>query len=387
MAATTRIDVHAHFLPGAYLEAVQEAGLASFDGGIPVPGWSLAGALDFMGRQGVTAQVLSVPSPTAHHLAGPAGAPRLARRLNEAAAEIIDRHPTRFGALAHLPLPDVDATLSEIDHSLDGLALDGVILATNYAATYLGEPAFDPVLAELDRRGATVLLHPTAPACFAETGLGHPAPLVEFVFDVARTVTHLLYTGALARYPNLRIILPHAGGAVPALAWRLSAFAAQPALTPGANLDPDTVLAQLRSLYYDLALGANPHALSTLLEIADPGHLLFGTDYPFSPEPLISANSRSLAGYPGLTDNTRCSIAADNALPLFPHLAARLAQMARGGIVAGTRPGHALAGAAECPASAPAGPGLARLGHPVRPLRSGPDRATGPALPADQRPA
>ncbi|MGC0314657.1 amidohydrolase family protein [Kitasatospora acidiphila] len=326
-ATPTRVDVHAHFLPAAYLQAAREAGLSSFDGGIPVPEWSLAGALDFMDRQGIDAQVLSVPSPTAHRLAGRGGAAKLARRLNEAAAEIIDRHPGRFGALAHLPLPDVDAALAEIDHSLGDLALDGVILATNYAARYLGEPAFDPVLAELDRRGATILLHPTAPACFAQTGLGHPAPLVEFVFDVARTVTHLIYTGALTRHPNLRIILPHAGGAVPALAWRISAFAAQPALTPGAHLSPESVLAQLRGLYYDVALGANPHSLSALLELADPGHLLFGTDHPFSPEPLITANSRGLADYPGFSDQTRRAIAADNALPLFPQLAARLAPL------------------------------------------------------------
>ncbi|WP_181799572.1 amidohydrolase family protein [Kitasatospora acidiphila] len=152
-------------------------------------------------------------------------------------------------------------------------------------------------------------------------------PATHTVFDVARTVTHLIYTGALTRHPNLRIILPHAGGAVPALAWRISAFAAQPALTPGAHLSPESVMAQLRGLYYDVALGANPHSLSALLELADPGHLLFGTDHPFSPEPLITANSRGLADYPGFSDHTPRAIAADNALPLFPQLAARLAPL------------------------------------------------------------
>ncbi|MFG2631086.1 amidohydrolase family protein [Streptomyces sp. NPDC048473] len=325
MTATTRIDVHAHFLPDAYLRAAADAGLTSFDGGIPIPPWSPDAAMEFMDRQGVTAQVLSVPSPTAHRLAGTAGAPALARRLNDAAAQVIEQHPSRFGALAHLPLPDVDAALAEIAHALDVLALDGVILATNYGGSYPGEPALDPILAELDRRHATVLLHPTAPVCFAQTGLGRPAPLIEFVFDVARTVTHLIYTGTLTRYPHLKIILPHAGGAVPALAWRISAFAAQPALTPGADLAPATVSAQLRGLYYDLALGANPHSLSTLLETADPSHLLFGTDYPFSPEPLITANARGLRGYPGITDSVHRLIEADNALPLLPQLAARLA--------------------------------------------------------------
>ncbi|MFG2721524.1 amidohydrolase family protein [Streptomyces sp. NPDC048416] len=273
----------------------------------------------------MSAQVLSVPSPTAHHLAKAAGAPALARSINEAAAQVIEQDPSRFGALAHLPLPDVDAALTEIAHALDVLPLDGVILATNYGGNYLGEPALDPVLAELDRRHATVLLHPTAPACFAQTGLGHPAPLIEFVFDVARTVTHLIYTGTMARYPHLKIIVPHAGGAIPALAWRISAFAAQPALTPGADLTSAAVSAHLRRLYYDLALGANPHSLSTLLETADPRHLLYGSDHPFSPEPLITANARGLHAYPGITDSARRLIEYDNALPLFPRLAARLA--------------------------------------------------------------
>ncbi len=334
MTDAFRIDTHAHFLPEAYLRAAAEAGLAGFDGGIPIPAWSLGGALEFMDRHGIAAQVLSVPSPTAHQLAGTAGAAALARRLNDAAAQVVERHPTRFGALAHLPLPDVDATLAEIARGLDVLALDGVILATNYDGVYPGDPALEPVLAELDRRRATVLLHPTAPVCYERTGLGHPAPLVEFVFDVARAVTHLVYSGALARHPHLRIVLPHAGGAVPALAWRLSAFAAQPSLTPGVELAPGVALtpaavsAQLRGLYYDLALGANPHSLSTLLELADPSHLLFGTDYPFSPEALIAANTEGLNACPGLPAATRRLIEGRNALPLLPRLAARIGERA-----------------------------------------------------------
>ncbi|HEY5834398.1 amidohydrolase family protein [Streptomyces sp.] len=315
------IDVHAHCLPEAYLAAAQRSGMAVFDGGYPIPSWSVDDALAFMDRQGIAAQVLSLASPPVHVVAGPERAVDLARAANEEIARIVDKRPDRFAATAVLPLPDVDAALAAIDHCYDELGVVGVTLFTHYGGRYLGDPVFEPVFAALNARRAVVLLHPTSPVCADETRLGRPAPVIEFPVDTTRAVADLLYAGTLLRHPDVRIVVPHAGAAVPALAWRIARFAGDMPM-PGraAGLTPATVMEHIRGLYYDIALSANQHALAALLTVTDPSHLLFGSDYPFAPEPVVRDNTAQFRVLPGLDDGSRDGIAGPNAARLFPAL-------------------------------------------------------------------
>ena len=131
-------------------------------------------------------------------------------------------HPSRFGSFALLPLPDVDGALEEITYALDILHLDGVGLFSSVNNRYLGDPLFDPVFDELNRRQAVVFIHPTHCEAPPETNLGAPPFVVEYVFDTTRAVVNLIFTGTLKRYPDIRLIIAHGGGTVPYLAQRIS---------------------------------------------------------------------------------------------------------------------------------------------------------------------
>jgi len=195
-----RIDVHAHFLPEVYAQALERAGMRTLDGGFPVPKWSAEAALGVMDRQDIATAMVSLSSPSTHFLP-PAERPALARAVNDAGAALVQARPDRFGYFACLPMPDIEASLAEIRRAFDELGADGVVLQTNTDGVYLGSPAFAPILAELNRRKTTLFLHPTSPACFGALALGRPAPLLEFPLDTTRTIVDLLYSRRLQTNP------------------------------------------------------------------------------------------------------------------------------------------------------------------------------------------
>lgn len=315
--ACGRIDVHAHFLPEVYVEALNQAGLKTVDGGMPVPAWSEQAALEVMDRQGIATAMVSLSSPSAHFLPV-ARRPALIRQVNEAGRGLVKAHPGRFGFFASLPLPDIAAALAEIEHAFDTLGVDGVVLESNIDGEYLGAARFAPVFSELDRRGAVAFIHPTSPACFGALGLGRPAPLLEFPLDTTRTVTDLIYNRVLQTHPNIRMIVPHGGGALPALAARIAAFANLPFITPRPVSEQEAFEA-LQALYYDVALSAHPISFNALRGLAPIGHILFGSDWPFTPEIGVARNISQLASN-GLGDDDARAIARENAERLFPRL-------------------------------------------------------------------
>lgn len=314
-----RIDVHHHVIPAAYRAEMARAGVVEPIAGVAYPEWDLHADLDLMDRHGIESAVVSVTAPGVGFTAGPA-ASRIARATNEFMAGLIADHPTRFGAFALVPLPDVDAALREIDYALEVLGLDGVGLFTNHRGVYLGDPAFDRIFARLSEAGVLVHVHPAVPAATGQPGFGLPPSLYEFTFDTTRAVANLLYSGTLDRHPGLRMILSHAGGTVPYLANRLTyAATINPRLAPR---EPHDLIASLRRLYYDVAMSANPHTLAALTSLIDTRQILFGTDYPFMPE---STTQQTVTGveefFPG---ESRTLIERDNALRLLPRLAHRL---------------------------------------------------------------
>ena len=168
------IDVHHHFLPSRYREAVERSAEAPPDGIVRLPDWSEDEAVRFIDTAGIETAYLSISSPGV--LLDGSDAAEIARMANDTAAELIGRHPGRFGAFAALPLPDVDASLEEIARALDVLKLDGVGLLTHHGDVYLGAAALDPVFDELNRRRAVVFVHPTSPLCCGDAWLGYPRP-------------------------------------------------------------------------------------------------------------------------------------------------------------------------------------------------------------------
>lgn len=312
-----KIDTHAHYLPSAYLQAAQDAFPGGPDGLPGLPAWSVEAALESMAELNISSSVLSVSTPGVHF--GDDNAARsLARIVNEVGAQLVHDHSNRFGLFASLPLPDVEGSLSEIEHAFESLDADGVVLMTNARGVYLGDTSLDPVFEELNRRKAVVFMHPTSaycPTCHG-SGLDFPSAMLEFLFDSTRAVTNLILSGTLARNPSIRLIVPHAGAMLPVLAERIVAVAS--GLRFDSSSRRDEILEILRSLYYDLAGFPLPTMLRALTDISEPTRILYGSDWPFTPQHAAMRLSDDLDATDLIDRNWRAQIYRDNALDLLP---------------------------------------------------------------------
>ena len=303
------IDVHAHYLPPAYRDALVAQGHEEPDGFVHIPEWSAVEHVGMMDRLDIECSMLSVSSPGVH-LADDAPTAELARMVNEEGHRAVVDHPGRFGLLASLPLPDIDATMREIDHAFDVVDADGVVLLTNVDGVYPGDDLLAPVFAELDRRRARVFLHPTSPACWHATSLGRPRPMIEFLFDTTRCVADLILGGVVARHPGIEFIVPHAGATLPMVADRIAVFSML--LETDQEVD---VMRDLGRLHYDLAGYPIPRQLDALRSLTPATHLHYGSDYPFTPEFAAAAGRARLHE---LDDGRLLTALRDNTRALFP---------------------------------------------------------------------
>lgn len=305
MKNASKIDVHVHYLPHAYREALIKSGEKKPDG-FPTPEWNLDTHLGFMKNLGITTSVISISSP--HINFGDEKAAKvLARKVNEDGAEIVNKYPDKFGLFAALPLPNVEYTIEEIKYAVDVLHTDGFALPTNAQGIYLGNPSLDPIFEELDKHKAVIVLHPNKPSSVPEgVNEGLPAPTMEFFFDTTRTVTNMILKGIFTRYPNIKFIIPHAGAFLTTLADRLNPFLQH--IPVGEEKIKVNVYDALKGLYYDIAGFSIPRQLENLLEIVDASHLLYGSDYPYTPEFACKALADLLAKTDLLNEKQRHDI-------------------------------------------------------------------------------
>ncbi len=328
-SAPYRIDLHAHFLPPDYRAALLSHGHLTI-GGYPTPQWSPEATLDFMGRYGIAAQVLSVSDPGVDFLP-PAEAIEMARYCNTYAADLFRTHRERFGGLAVLPMHDVGAALAEVEHALDHLRLDGVVLLSAYNGAYLGDPRFEPLMRALDARSAYVFVHPAAIPDDAKPSLPLPDFLEEFTFDTTRAASLLIAGGTLARYPNIRFQLAHAGGTVPFLAYRLGIVSRTPIgeKWPDAVPRPSAldVSRHIRGFFYDTALSPAPSAMRSVLAVTELDHIVFGSDWPFSALALSGSGDPQPELSETFDVSARIRIERDNSLRELPRLASVVAPL------------------------------------------------------------
>ncbi|NKY43294.1 amidohydrolase family protein [Nocardia cerradoensis] len=324
-SGTYRIDLHAHFLPPDYRAALIEHGHLTI-GGYPTPEWSAEQALAFMDYYGIAAQALSVSDPGVSFLSGKE-ATDMARYCNTYAAGLFRSNPTRFGAFAVLPMPDIPASIAEAIYALDELGLDGVILLSAYNGVYLGDPRFEPLMAALNQRSAYVFVHPAAIPDNAKPKLPLPDFLEEFTFDTTRAATMMMVTGVTQRYPHIRFQLAHAGGTVPFLSHRIS-VASQTVLGQlwPQDLPKPSVLDiqhQISTFYVDTALSGSAAAMASATAVMSRDHIVFGSDWPFSALTLPQSGSHDPA--PGLSDifdaDQRMEVERHNPLRQLPRLA------------------------------------------------------------------
>ena len=157
---------------------------------------------------------------------------------------------------------DIDGSLREIEYALDALHADGINLMTNIGDKWLGDPYYDPVFEELHRRKAVVYTHPIAPTCLHDVLPGVNDSIVEFGSDTTRAIARLLFSGAAARFHDIRFIFSHAGGTMPFLVERFERAPGRyaPKVAGG-------TIAHLKRFYYDTAQAAHPWALMGLTRL------------------------------------------------------------------------------------------------------------------------
>jgi predicted TIM-barrel fold metal-dependent hydrolase len=311
------VDLHSHFLPPRYRASALAHGAGHPDGMPALPEWDAAGALAMMDDVGIGTAMLSISSPGVSFLDSTEDRIELCRVVNEDGAATVAAAPDRFGLLATLPLPDVDAALSEIGRAFDVLGADGISLHTHYDGVYLGDARLDPVMAELDGRAALVTIHPVSPCGWEGVAFGRPRPILEFLLDTTRAVVNLVLSGVVERYPAIEWVVPHAGAALPVLADRVDRIAPM----VGVELAAVDVVASLGRLHYDLAGVPLPRALPALLALVGPDRLVYGSDYPFTPAGAVRALAAELAASAVLDEAGRRAALGGNARRLVARLA------------------------------------------------------------------
>lgn len=308
------IDVHHHTVPPFWFDEVKDV-IAAQGGGRIVPnwlGWSPQKAIAEMERNGVSTAILSISTPGIW-FGDVAQARRLSRQCNEYAAQMIKDYPGKFGLFAALPLPDTEGSLAELAHAMDTLKADGIGLFTSYGDKWLGDPVYDRVFEELNRRKAVVYVHPATPSCCTKLMPHVPPFLTEFIQETNRAITSLVYSGTLSKYQDIKFIFSHAGGAIPTLTGRISQLAAS---SPIAAKAPQGFEHELRRHYFEIANSANPAAIAALTSVVPSTQILFGSDFPLVPLP---ATANGLAGLK-FSDTEMQAIRRGNALTLLPRL-------------------------------------------------------------------
>lgn len=322
MSRARRIDVHHHIVPPDYAALLRDKGIQP--GGIPLPDWGVRSASRLLRRNGIAPSILSVSTPGVWFGDVPE-ARHWARRVNEYAAGVVADDPRSWGFFATLTLPDVDGAIAEATHALDVLGADGVVLLANNAGLYLGDPEFDQLLAFLHERKAVVFVHPGELP--AEPVPGIPTFTADFLLDTTRAVTSLILSGAMERYDGIRWILAHAGGFVPYISHRilLTTLREEPkwklaTLALNRRKAVEERMQVFRRFWFDIALSSTPAVFPSLLAVADPSRILYGSDFPFAPAAAVKYMRAEYEDI-DLDPTLRAGIDRRNAEALFPRLA------------------------------------------------------------------
>ena len=321
MSGTNRgiIDVQHHLYPPKLLAERRDALIKFSPGYAHIVDWTPQKSLHDMDRTGCAAAVMS-SGPPGVWLGDREQSHRLTEIINEFGAEMVRDHPTRFGMLATLPLPDIDFSLRQIEYAFDVLKADGIGLMSSYDAKWPGDPSFAPVFDELNRRKALVQIHPTA-GKHTHGMLPEPAPpIIEFMFDTTRAITNLLYSGTFARCPDINWIFLHGGGTLPFLADRIAMWAR--AMKNNMALMeriPNGVEHELKRLNLDICSVCNPPAMAAILKFVPTNQLMLGSDMPFYSIAAIRQDFDSVRSM--LTPSQVEDIEFRTASRLFPRLA------------------------------------------------------------------
>ena len=286
MSENRIIDVHTHITTPKFKKYLEDNN-ALWEDGFPIPDWDLQSCLNTMDEFEIRHAILSESSPHPFYNGDVQASIAACKDLNETAADACRKYPDRFSFTATLPLPDLDAAMNEALYCMDKLGAIGIKFGSNSRGIYLGDPKLDPLMEELNKRGAICTIHPQKPSPMNEEVFSAVSvPMFEFIADTTRAVINMIANGVIRRYPNVKWIVPHSGSFLPNIYPRFVTIF--DVLDPkGEKLQKIDVKADLDQLYFDIAGHPVPHLLDFLLTIAAPDHIMYGTDSPFPPKQFI----------------------------------------------------------------------------------------------------
>ena len=288
------MDVHSHIITPEFLSALNAEGRL-MDEGFPLPKYDANMHLRWMDEAGIQTSVLTLAAPQPLSKGGVAGQ-SVVRKFNEAAAQLKRQHPGRFLFCAALPLSDVDAAIREAIYALDTLKADGIKLATNVDGQYLGAPKLDTLFSVLNERRAVVILHPHRPEPVNRQVMQQtPLAMQEYLSETTRAVTNMISRNVLARYPNVKVVVPHCGAYLPLAIPRMKSLT--PVMQKNKLVGEIDYKANLAALYYDLAGAHSAEVVRILLTITTPDHLLYGSDYPYVAPQVLTQSLQRMKDY------------------------------------------------------------------------------------------
>jgi aminocarboxymuconate-semialdehyde decarboxylase len=320
------IDFHNHYYPPEYLEAVKRGPARvkmdyDADGNprlhypgdynILVPGHrDLDYREDVLRQHGVDMQVITFTTPGVH-FETPDTAVVMARAVNDAFAREVKRRK-HFAALATLPLNDPAEAVREFERALTELGLPGAMVFSNVNGTPLASPAFEPLWKKANELNAVIYIHPAHPHHVEAMEEYWLTALVGFLFDTTLAAAHLTFAGVPERYPNIKWVLTHMGGALPYLAERCDrGYEAFADCRQNISRPPTEYF---KRFYYD-TVNFNPDAIEFAVKFAGADHIMAGSDYPHQvgsiPKMLSSLNAINV------TDDQRRKILGGNAAQLL----------------------------------------------------------------------
>ena len=282
------IDVHSHIITPEFVSALESEGRL-LDEGFPIPKWDAEAQLKWMDEAGIATSVLTLAAPQ------PTSA-KVVRATNEAAAKLKREHPDRFRFCAALPLPDVNAAIEEARYALDVLGADGIKLATNVGGQYLGAPELDTLFSFLNERKAVIILHPHRPEPVNHQVMQQtPLAMQEYLSETTRAVSNMVSRNVLARYNNIKVVVPHCGAYLPLMVLRMKSLT--PVMQANKLVGDIDWEANLAALYYDLAGAHSPEVIRMLLTITTPDNLLYGSDYPYVAPQVLTQSLHRMQQY------------------------------------------------------------------------------------------
>jgi predicted TIM-barrel fold metal-dependent hydrolase len=292
-----KIDIYPHILPRKYKDQLFKKAGPNFyqqnvDEAAPTL-WDLDARFRIMDAHDGLTQVLTIASPPLEDVLGPEDVITLSRMANDELAELVVKYPDRFvGAVACLPMNDMEAALREADRAIGELNLKGVQIYSPANGKPLDHPDFLPLYEKMARYDLPIWVHPKRDVDFADYKSETRSKYLIFQmfgwpYETTAAMTRLVFSGVLERWPHLKFITHHCGGMVPYFAERITGgheYAEKRLNAKFQRALSKPPIEYFRMFYADTALyGATP-SLMCGHAFFGTDHLLFATDMPYDAE-------------------------------------------------------------------------------------------------------